>query len=323
MIRAFYALILLLSTACGLSTGGKRPKYSGPIQEPLWKVDGIMVDQVFIGRQIVFCRARTFASPVKHLYAFDAYSGKQLWISDFEPDAAMNHFFVREVLVIGGADGQMHSVVAASGKRVELPFSQALRGVSVEGAPYDATYVVSAGRLAAYDNQRMEELWHAELKVEVADGPILAGPHVVVAGPADATRTVYAFDRKTGKAAWKWSVNGDASSLSADENNLYYSVWTESKAFVVAVRWSVYAPMTRKRPQSSLFSMPTGPSMPLRVVPRIARRAGVRLIQTRRITLRKKLHASGPPIRLRQCASAKGHGGRIRTAVADCGTVEL
>ena len=231
MIRAFLALILLLANACGLSLSGKRPKYSGAIQKPLWKVDDIMVDEVFIGKRIVFCRARTFASPAKHLYAFDAGNGKQLWISDFELDPGSSHFFVRDVLVIRGADSQMHSIVAATGKPSRTPFSQALRGVSVD----EATYVVSPGRLVAYDNQRLDELWHAELKVEVSDGPIAAGQNVLVAGPADATRTVYAFDRKTGKPAWNWSVKGDASPMAADENALYYSSWAERNAFAVAV----------------------------------------------------------------------------------------
>lgn len=103
-MRVFAGLIIVLLGACGLVKSDKRPKYSGPVQKPYWQVDGVMVDQVFISNRIVFCRARTIASPERRLYAFSGENGSRLWIADFEPADGLNHFFSGDLLLLRTSD---------------------------------------------------------------------------------------------------------------------------------------------------------------------------------------------------------------------------
>jgi outer membrane protein assembly factor BamB len=90
---------------------------------------------------------------------------------------------------------------------------------------------VSPGRLSAVVKT---ELWHADLPVEISDGPLVTSDTVYVAGPGDNTGAVYAFDRKTGAAKWKWSFNGYASNIVADDDAVY-AYATGDSTTVVAI----------------------------------------------------------------------------------------
>jgi outer membrane protein assembly factor BamB len=240
MLRALAALILLLLSACGLVRGFKRPKYTGPLQKPLWQVDDILVNQVFIGNRIVYCRARTFASSEMRLYAFSSENGARLWVSDFEPAPGWNHFFAGDFLVVRTTDNRSVVLDSKSGKpAADAPaqLAKAMRGDSRDGI----TYLVGPGRLSAISKT---ELWHADLPIDVADGPVITADTVYVAGPTDQTKALYAFDRKTGAMKWKWSFSGYGSSIAADEDAVYAYVTGDSRSVVAidavkgVLKWS-------------------------------------------------------------------------------------
>lgn len=240
-------LLTFLLSACGIVKTGKRPKYSGPIETPSWKVDGIRVDQVFIGNHVVFCRARSFSSDDERLYAFNADDGAKLWVSGFEPAMGDSHFFIEGLLVIHDADKHVHVLDSKTGVAVpgaEKELAGALRGSTRDGV----RYIVTPGRLTASTNGK--KVWEAEAPAVVDDGPFITASSVLVAGPGDQTSAIYAFDRATGAAKWKWSFHGYGSGLVTDDSAAYaYSGAGGAPAVVAidaesgAVKWS--QPLTR------------------------------------------------------------------------------
>jgi len=135
MLRHISLAAAVLLGSCGIRSEVSRPKYLGPITKPIWKADDIQVDFVFIEDSIVYCRARTYASPVRHLYAFDPATGKRLWVSDFEVERAVPHFFAGGAMVtrsglvfIGGGDGYLYAFDKKNGTelwRGKLPYDTA------------------------------------------------------------------------------------------------------------------------------------------------------------------------------------------------------
>jgi len=214
MFRRISLAAAVLLSGCGIRSEVSRAKYVGPIAKPLWKADDIMVDQVFIENGIVYCRARTFAEPSRHLYAFDSASGKRLWVSPFELDTGQSQFFVRDALVVRDKDKRAQIVDPKTGEALDRPaLKTALRGITTGGV----TYIVSMGRLTAFDAVSLKELWHTALVIgEITDGPIVAGGRVYVVGAL-----LQAFDLKTGESRWTWKSKGYVSLITADQNAVY------------------------------------------------------------------------------------------------------
>jgi outer membrane protein assembly factor BamB len=143
-----------------------------------------------------------------YLHGIDAATGKGLW--KYEADNFLNGApaIYNGVAVFGGCDGLLHQVRVKDGwlvSRKEVA-SYIAGSVAVDkGITYVGDY---DGKFTCMELSSGKELW--SFQDDATDLPFIASPslgdHRVFIGSRD--RHVYAFDKKSGKLAWKANAGG-------------------------------------------------------------------------------------------------------------------
>ena len=164
------ALLLGLAfelAGCAALMNYGRPKYDGPILEPLWHVaDMQVIDTPVVRGGVVYAVGQAWNSGDGHVYAFDAKTGKKMWIAG--PSAA--RIVAEGPHLLFTDDG--HGVVRALDMRSGLPAKFAVPHAFGFATYADGTLYVAgtSASLGAYDaNGRA--IWSATLPVRPIGAP--------------------------------------------------------------------------------------------------------------------------------------------------------
>lgn len=254
-------LSTLLLSSCAALLNSDRPAYDGPIVKPIWTVHDLAFDRLYpIHNGIVYARARTFASDVKRLYAFEAKTGQKLWQSDFAVEDIK--FFVGPLLFATDDTGKGHGLNAITGREVTTPSPTDLLLATVQG---ETVYAVWKDRAITAMDRPAHNLWRAKIPMDYLAAPVVADGNVYISGSyakVDATPQceIYALDALTGALRWKWGTgsSGDKISQITAEGGAVY-VWVGySSGVVFALDAATGKPRWTKKTTQYLPEGPVG-----------------------------------------------------------------